>query len=123
MGGRMKSAANESREARLERVLRMLLRGKPWAAFIATPEHPAGTGWTLEDEAKEALNDDARSAATCSRCGRESSVAAPGDVCGARTAKGNPCRGTFSAATVCPNCHGTGVTRFGVCTYCNGTGK
>jgi DnaJ-class molecular chaperone len=28
-----------------------------------------------------------------------------------------------SAVTVCPNCHGTGLTRFGVCTYCNGTGK
>jgi hypothetical protein len=28
-----------------------------------------------------------------------------------------------AAKPVCPNCHGTGVTRFGVCTYCNGTGK
>jgi DnaJ-class molecular chaperone len=28
-----------------------------------------------------------------------------------------------SAAKVCPNCHGTGLTRFGVCTYCNGSGK
>ena len=50
------TAASPSREARLERVVRWLLSGKAWGAFIATPEHPAGTGWTLEDEAKEALN-------------------------------------------------------------------
>jgi DnaJ-class molecular chaperone len=24
---------------------------------------------------------------------------------------------------VCPNCHGAGVTRFGVCTYCKGSGR
>jgi DnaJ-class molecular chaperone len=29
----------------------------------------------------------------------------------------------YRTKPVCPNCHGTGVTRFGVCTYCNGTGK
>lgn len=31
----------------------------------------------------------------CSRCGRESSVASKGDVCGDLTAKGNPCHGKF----------------------------
>jgi DnaJ-class molecular chaperone len=29
----------------------------------------------------------------------------------------------MTAAKVCPNCHGTGTTRFGICTYCKGTGK
>jgi DnaJ-class molecular chaperone len=27
------------------------------------------------------------------------------------------------AAQKCPNCHGTGTTRFGICAYCKGTGK
>jgi hypothetical protein len=28
-----------------------------------------------------------------------------------------------TAAKKCPNCHGSGNTRFGVCAYCKGTGK
>ncbi len=50
------TSAALSREQRLERVVRWLLSGKPWGAFIATESHGAGTGWTLEDEAKDALH-------------------------------------------------------------------
>jgi hypothetical protein len=38
-------------------------------------------------------------ACVCSRCGRSSSTAAPGEVCGDLTAKGNPCHGTFRSST------------------------
>jgi DnaJ-class molecular chaperone len=43
----------------------------------------------------------------CRRCWEHYGVC----VCGERRVRANP---------VCPNCHGTGLTRFGVCTYCNG---
>lgn len=51
--------------------------------------------WEEIERWRTAPSNTASAPLSCSRCGRVSSVAARGDVCGDPTAKGNPCHGTF----------------------------